>query len=172
MTNHSCAVIEGRFEKATGELVFAGFTNVARDLAPRISNENDVLQCRVAAKFVEHPKIPSTDSGKLIVGDALNVDDPGKFRPFPTPAKKFNPEDQETADADVHLRDQESSNHPQNLRIALWRATQSWGIDENDPSPIESEFIRELDLGRTRIQASPDTWIRTTCEIDKLGATG
>lgn len=166
MTNHSRAAIEGRLEKAVKDFALASSTDVERDLTPRIGNENDILRCRFAAKLVERLEIPSTDSDKLIVGDALDIDDPGKFRPFLTPVEKSSPEDREMMNADVHLRSQESSNHPQNLRIALWGATQSRSIDKNDPSPIESELVCELNLDRTRLQARPNTWIRTTCEID------
>ena len=44
---------------------------------------------------------------------------------------------------------QESRNHLQNVRIALRSVIESRGIDENDPSPVESKQIRTLDLGRT-----------------------
>ena len=68
MTNHSRTVVEGRLEKVTREFALASSTNVEGDLTPRIGNENDILRCRFAAKFMEHPEIPSNDSGKLIVG--------------------------------------------------------------------------------------------------------
>ena len=93
VANHSGALVEDRFEKITREFALAGFTDVTRDLAPHVGDENDVLQCRVTTKFVEHPKIPPSDSSKPIIGDAVDIDDPGKLRPFLVSVKKLSPGD-------------------------------------------------------------------------------
>ena len=98
MANHLCTLVDGLFEKATGELVLASFTNVTRDLAPRVGHEYDVLQRCVTTNFAEHLEIPSAGSGKPCVGDAVKVDDPGKLGPLPISVKKFirNIEKQQT----------------------------------------------------------------------------
>ena len=73
---HSCTLVGDGFEKITRELVLTTLTIPGRDLTPHVGDDDDVLQCRVAARFTEHPKIPSGDSGEPSVGDAVGVDDP------------------------------------------------------------------------------------------------
>ena len=81
MASHLCAPVEGRFE-GVGETILESLIDVARDLAPRVGNENDVLQGRVATKFMEHPEIMFGYLGELpLVGDAVDIDDPGKLGP-------------------------------------------------------------------------------------------
>ena len=90
MASHLCSLLEGWFEKFTGEFILTFLTGLGGDLAPHVGDKNDVLQCRVTTKFTEHSKIPWSDSGKLHVGDAVDVDDPGKLRLFLMPIKKFS----------------------------------------------------------------------------------
>lgn len=57
----------------------------------------------------------------------------------------------------MHLRgSQESRDHLQHVSIALRSIVEPRGIDEYDPSSIESELVRELDLGGTRFQIHSD----------------
>ena len=80
----------------------------------------------------------------------MDVDNPSKSRSSLVPVeKKFGPEDRRMMNADVDLRGgQESRNQLKNLRITLCGVIESRGVHENDSPPIESELIRELDLGR------------------------
>ena len=62
------------------------------------------------------------------------------------------------ANADVRLRrGQESCDKLQNVRIALRGVVEPRGIDENDLSSVKSEHVRELDLGRARLQVRSDS---------------
>ena len=51
---------------------------------------------------------------------------------------------------------QKSRDELQDIRITLCGVVESGGVDENDPSFIESERVPKLDLGRTRIQVLPN----------------
>ena len=93
MASHLCALVNGRFEKFIGEFVLPILTVLRRDLAPHIRDEGNVLQCRVTAKLTEHPEILSGDSGEPFVGDAVDVDDPGKFTSPLVSNKRFSRED-------------------------------------------------------------------------------
>ena len=73
---YSCTLAGDGFERITRELVLTTLTILWRDLTPHVGDNDDVLQCRVAAKFTEHPKIPPGDSGEPFVGGAVGVDDP------------------------------------------------------------------------------------------------
>ena len=64
MTNHLCALVEGRFKKEPGYFVLASFTDFAGNPAPHVGDENEILQCLVTAKFVEHPEFPSEVFGE------------------------------------------------------------------------------------------------------------
>ena len=83
----------------------------------------------------------------------MDVDEPRKFGTIPISMKEFSPEDGETTNADVHLRGvQEGSNLPQNICIRRRTVVESRGIDESHSSSVESELIRGLDFGRTRLR--------------------
>lgn len=113
MSNHPCALVEGRFKKVTGKFPLESFTDVTRDLAPHVGDKNDVLEHRVAAKSAESVVIPSGSSDKPITGDAMDEDHPGKFRPFvvSVEVKMVSPEGLETTNTDVYLRGQELRKH-------------------------------------------------------------
>ena len=81
MANHLCAIVEGRFENFAGEFFLTSFTDVARDLAPHVGDENYVLQRRVTAKSAERVEVPFGSSGKPSFGDAVEVDDPASLDP-------------------------------------------------------------------------------------------
>ena len=67
-------------------------------------------------------------------------------------------------DDSMRLRSgQESSDHLQNIRIALRGVVKSRGIDESYTPSVKSELVCELDLGCTRPQAHPDPQAGTTC---------
>ena len=120
MADHPGALLNDRFEKITRQFGLASFAVLERDIAPHVGSKNDVLQCRVTTKFLEHPEVPPSDSGKSPVGDAVDVDDSSKRRASLVSVKGFIPGDQETANAEVDSRGgQESCDHLQNIRIAL-----------------------------------------------------
>ena len=92
MANHLRAVVEDRFKRFTRKFVLASFAHIARDVAPHVGNENNILQCRITAEFLERLRTPPGDSGGSSVGDAVGVDDPGKLRPLFISVEKFSPE--------------------------------------------------------------------------------
>ena len=102
MASHSCTLVEGWFEKYTGELVLAGLVDVLRDLAPHVGDDNDVLQCGVTAEFTEHLEIPSGDPSIPNVGDAVDVDDPCERRTCLIPGKGFSMENKKVVRANAH----------------------------------------------------------------------
>ena len=153
MLNHLCLLVEGWFEQFTGELVLAIFADLWRDAVPHAGNEGDVPHCIATAKFAEHVKIPSGNSSRLSVGDAVDVDDPGKLGPFFI-SVRFSPENVEMTNVDAHLPvSQIICNHPQSIQIAQGGVTESRGIDESHDPSIENELVRELDLCCTRPRA-------------------
>ena len=157
MASHSCTLVESRFEEITCEFVLASFAFLEREMVPHVGNQNDILQCIVTAKFPEHPEVPSGDSGKSPVGDAVGVDDTGKFRASLVSVKRFSPGSQERANTDVDSRGgQESCDHLQNLCVARCSVIESRGVDKSYTPPVEREFVRDLDVGRTRFQAHSD----------------
>ena len=82
----------------------------------------------------------------------MDVDDPSECYPFIVSIEEFSSEDQETTSDCAYLRvGQEKPDHLQDLRIALRSVIESWGVDENDLSPVEDELVRDLDIGRTRL---------------------
>ena len=84
----------------------------------------------------------------------MNVDDPGERRSILVSVKEFNPVGGETKYADERLRCvQEKCDRPQNVGIVRYGVIKSRGIDESHRSPVESELVRSLDLGRTRLWA-------------------
>ena len=85
MLDHPRALEDGRFEKIAVEFILANFADVGGDLAPHVGDESDVPQCRVTAELAEHVKIPSGGPAEPIVRDTMDVDDPGKLRPFLIP---------------------------------------------------------------------------------------
>ena len=93
MANHLCALVEGRFEHTTEELVFAIFTGLARDHAPHVGDKDDVLQCCFPTKLAEYFEIPSGYSRELYIGDAADVDDTGKLNPLFISVEEFSPND-------------------------------------------------------------------------------
>ena len=168
MWNHSRALVDGRFEQVTAEFVLASFSDVGRDPVPQVGDENDVLQCRIAANFAKDVEIPFGDLAKLIVGDGVDVDEPRKQKPFVISVEKFSPKDRETTNADAHSRgSQKSCNNVQNFRVVTRSVTESRDVDESNSFPIENKLVRELDLG---CGVHSDLRIRTTCEIDELEA--
>ena len=103
----------------------------------------------------------------------MDVDDPSELRSSLIPVEDFSLEDREMANADMDLRGgQESRDQLQNLGVALCSVVEPRGVDENYSLPIESELIRELDLGRARLQAHSDPQIRAACAVDKLEPAG
>ena len=82
MLNHPCALEDGKFERIIAEFMIASFTDVRGDLVPQVGEENDVPQCCTTTKFAEYVEIPSDDSVESMARNAMDVDDPGKFRPF------------------------------------------------------------------------------------------
>ena len=51
---------------------------------------------------------------------------------------------------------QESCDHLQNLCVARCSVIESRGVDKSYTPPVEREFVRDLDVGRTRFQAHSD----------------
>jgi len=82
MANHLRAFVKHLFEEVAGEFHLARFTDVARNLAPHVGDEDDVLQGRVTAKLAENLEISSRDSGESFVRDTMDVGDPCKLGPF------------------------------------------------------------------------------------------
>ena len=97
------ALVEGRFENFVREFLLAGFIDIPGADPPHVGDENDVLQCQFTAEFAEHVKTPPNDPIELVVGYTVDVDDPGKGRPFLMPVEKFSPSDGRTANADACL---------------------------------------------------------------------
>ena len=87
----------------------------------------------------------------------MHVDNPSENRSILVSVENFSPKDRETMKVDVRLRGgQEKRDHLQNLGIALRGVIESRGIDEDHRSPLEGEFVGNLDLGSTRIQGHSD----------------
>ena len=87
----------------------------------------------------------------------MNVDDPSKLRTFLISVNRVISGGLKVMTVDTRLRGgQESGNHLQNIRIAFRSVIEPRGVNEDHPSSIEREFIRELHLGRTRFQAHSD----------------
>ena len=82
MSDHSRVLFEGRFERTTGEFVLVGFTDLGRDHVPLVGDEDDLFQCLFAAELAKHPEIPPDGPGKPTVGDAVDVEEPGKLEIF------------------------------------------------------------------------------------------
>ena len=60
-------------------------------------------------------------------------------------------------DGDARLRGgQEKRDHPQNLGIAPRNVIEPRDVDEGYRSPVESELVRDLNLGSARIPAPCD----------------
>ena len=81
MADHSRALVEGWFEKLLDKFSLASYTDLVGNQSPHVGDDNDVFQCRIAAKLTEHLEIPVGDSAKPIVGDAVDIDYPGKSGP-------------------------------------------------------------------------------------------
>ena len=95
MPNRLCALAKGQFENIVRKSLLQSFTDLARDCAPHVGDENNILQCRhFAAEFAECAEIPSGDSGLPTVADTIDVDNPGKLGPLPISVAKFSFEDQ------------------------------------------------------------------------------
>ena len=75
-----------------------------------MGGENDILQCRVAAEFAEHSEILSGGPSKPAVGNAIDIDEPGKLRTVPISVKGLGPGGREMVNADVRLRVQDRFN--------------------------------------------------------------
>ena len=45
MTNHLCALVEGRFKKEPRNFVLTSFTDFAGNTVPHVGEENEILQC-------------------------------------------------------------------------------------------------------------------------------
>ena len=87
----------------------------------------------------------------------MDVDDPGKLKPFLVSVNEFSLKVRKSTNADVHLRGgQECCDHLQNLRVAPQGVVESRGINEDNISSIEGKPVRELHLGGARLQAHPD----------------
>ena len=87
MLNHPRALEDGKSENFIAEFVIASFDDVGGDLVPHVGDESDVLQCRATPKFAEYVEVPSDVSVEPIARNAVDIDDPGKFRPFLIPGK-------------------------------------------------------------------------------------
>ena len=145
MANHLGALADDVPKVSIKDSVLVSFTNVASDLVPRVGDESESPQFVDIKKPHDVVDIQFIDSANPFVGDAVDVDDSGECRVFSV-SGKFSREDQKTTNADMYsLRNQESSNHPQNLSRGLGIVIEFRGIDENDPSFIKSELVRELD---------------------------
>ena len=151
--NHLCLFVEGWFEQFTGEFVLVIFADLGRDTVPHAGDEGDVPHCCATAKFVEHAKVPSGNSSRLSVGDAVDVNDPGKLSPFLI-SMRLSPEDSEMTNVDAHLPvSQMICNHPQSIQIVQGGITESRSIDESHHPSVENELVCELDLCCTRSRA-------------------
>ena len=93
VAGHLCAPFEGWFEKNAEQFVLGSCAVFGRDIAPHVGDDNDVLQRRVTAKLTEPLEIPSGDSGKPIIGNAVDVDDTGKCSASFISVKEFSLED-------------------------------------------------------------------------------
>ena len=161
MTNHSCALAEGQFEKGSEEFLLASFAEIGRDRVPHVGDDNNVLQCRVTTEVTERAEIPSCDSGRPVVGDAVDVDDPSKLGTFPISVEKLVRKTR-TTNVNGHLHSGHEIYNLQNL-LGLRGIIKARGVDESHCVSVQSEFARGLDFGPRR------EWLtRTTCEIDKL----
>ena len=151
MLDHLRALEDGKLEKNVVEFVLASFANVGGDFVPHVCDESDAPQCRVTTKSAEHVEISPSNTAKPIVRNAVDVDDPGKSRPFLISVEvRFSPENREATSRDVDLRGgQEMCNNIQDFSVALEGIVESWGVDEGHCLPIENELVRELDIGRT-----------------------
>ena len=115
-----CAPLSIAGFKNLSENGFSRSSSSSRDFAPRVGNENNVLQCRVTTEFVEHVEIPSCHSGEPFARDPVDVNHPGKLEPILVAIKKLSLEDQETTRDDVYSRSrQKSCDCFQNPRITL-----------------------------------------------------
>ena len=99
--DHSCALVEGRSEKSTGEFLLASFTDVVGGLSPRVGDEKNVLQSRFTTEFAVCDETPSGDPTEQIVGDVVDEDDPGECGPFPISVEKLSPQDRGAINADA-----------------------------------------------------------------------
>ena len=54
------------------------------------------MQRRFTAEFTEHAEISSGDPAEPVVGDAVNVDDPGERSPFLVSVQRFSLGDRKT----------------------------------------------------------------------------
>lgn len=98
---------------------------------------------------------------------------PASLDPFSYLLRGPSLEGWKSVEVDVYLRGgQESCDHLENIRVAFRSVIEPRGIDENHPSSIKDEFIRELDLGRTRVQVHSNPQVRTACKVDELEANG
>ena len=87
----------------------------------------------------------------------MDVDDPSERCPFLVPVEKLSREDRDVSNADVRLRvGQEICDQLQNFGIALRSIIESRGIDESYRPSIESELLRDPDLGGTRLKGHSD----------------
>ena len=120
MPNHLRALLEDRFEKVGREFLFSKFADLLSDCAPHVGDKNNVLQRMFATELAEHPEIPSGNSSKPPVRDAMDVDGSRKHISFLVSVMRSSLRDRETTSVDVDLRSsQESCNHLQDLRLAL-----------------------------------------------------
>ena len=153
-------MVEDQSEKSAGEFPFASFTDAIRDLVPHISDEYGVHQRSVTAKFAEHVEILFGDPTKPVIGDAVDVDDPGELRAFLIPVKKFIPNDRERTKANGRSHGgQESCDDLQNMHIVPWGVIESRNINEGHCSSIESKLVRKFDLSSTRVQAHSNSYV-------------
>jgi len=115
-----CALVEGLFEEFTGEFDFARLAFVGWSQFPHGGGEYYILQRWVTAKLAEHPEIPSGGSVKPIVGNAVDVDDPGKLSAILISVKKLSLGGRETANTDGYLPvGQETRNLIQDICITV-----------------------------------------------------
>ena len=109
MPDHLCAFADDRFEEIAEEFIFASFTDGARDLAPHVCDESDIPKRRATAEFAEHVEIRSGGSVRLIVRDAVGVDDPCELKAFLISVERWRLEGRETTGGDVHSRSGQKS---------------------------------------------------------------
>ena len=93
MSGQLRTLIEGWLEKFAGELLLASLVDVQRVRLPHICDENDVLQRRFTTELAEHVEVPTGDPTETVVGDPVDVDDPGEFRSLLVSDGKFSLQD-------------------------------------------------------------------------------
>ena len=82
MPDHLRILVKSRSEKLGGEFLLTGFIDITSVLLPHIGDENDILQCWITAEFAKHIEIPPGNPAKPIVGDSVDIYNPGELGPL------------------------------------------------------------------------------------------